>query len=62
MNPLTTLVRSLGNERAIANAEVALATSAQEGWLVQGLAQRLDRRDALRAAQPAATRPTSSAA
>ena len=48
VNPLTTLVRSLGNDRAIANAGLALAVAAREDWLVQGLAQRLAQRDATR--------------
>jgi hypothetical protein len=57
VNLLTTLVRSLGNERAVTNAEGALAASAQEDWLVQGLAHRLAQHDAIRSggARPEAT-------
>jgi hypothetical protein len=41
VNRLTTLVRSLGNDGARANARVALAAQARDDWLVQGLAHRL---------------------
>lgn len=47
VNPLTTLVRSLGNERAIANARRAAAAT-RDNRLVQGLAHRLDQRQAAR--------------
>ena len=59
MNPLTTLVRSLGNDRAVANAGQALAVAAREDWLVQGLAQRLAQLDATR---PQGTRPAATIA
>ena len=42
MNPLTTFVRSLGNDRALANAQAVLDARRQEDWLVQGLAHRLE--------------------
>ncbi|MEO7573649.1 MAG: hypothetical protein ABIX10_14550 [Acidimicrobiales bacterium] len=41
MNPLTTFVRSLGNDRALANAQAALDATSREDWLVQGLTGRL---------------------
>jgi hypothetical protein len=43
VNPLTTLVRSLGNDGAVANARAVLDATAREDWLVQGLVHRLDR-------------------
>jgi hypothetical protein len=43
VNPLTTFVRSLGNDGALANAQAVLDARAREDWLVQGLARRLDR-------------------
>ena len=43
MNLLTTLVRSFGNDRALANAGAALEERHREDWLVQGLSMRLDR-------------------
>jgi hypothetical protein len=42
MNPLTTFVRSLGNEGALANAQTVLDARRHEDWLVQGLARRLE--------------------
>jgi hypothetical protein len=42
VNPLTTLVRSLGNDRAVANAQAVLDARRHEDWLVQGLALRLE--------------------
>ena len=41
MNPLTTFVRSLGNDRALANVQAVLDARRREDWLVQGLAHRL---------------------
>ena len=57
MNLLTTLVRTLGNERAVSNAEVAASASAHDDRLVQALAHRLDQHDASRSrdARPEAT-------
>ena len=43
VNPLTTFVRSLGTERATANARAVLEARAREDWLVQGLTLRLER-------------------
>jgi hypothetical protein len=42
VNPLTTFVRSLGNDGALANAEAVLDAQVREDWLVQGLARRLE--------------------
>ena len=42
VNPLTTFVRSLGNDRALANARTVLEVRRTEDWLVQGLARRLE--------------------
>ena len=42
VNPLTTFVRSLGNDRALANARTVLDARQVEDWLVQGLAHRLE--------------------
>jgi hypothetical protein len=56
VNPLTTFVRSLGNDGALANARAALEAREREDWLVQGLASRLDR------AAPSATVPREVAA
>ncbi len=44
MNPLTTFVRSMGNDGALANARGTLEVQAREDWLVQGLARRLEHR------------------
>ena len=57
MNLLTTFVRSLGNDRALANAGAALEDRQREDWLVQGLARRLDRHPG-QATRPAAIRAT----
>lgn len=43
VNLLTTLVRSLGNDRALDNARAMIEARQREDWLVQGLANRLDR-------------------
>jgi hypothetical protein len=56
VNPLTTFVRSLGNDGARANARAALELAAREDWLVQGLARRLDRQPAAGAAAVTAAR------
>jgi hypothetical protein len=42
VNPLTTFVRSLGNDGALANAQAVLDATHHEDWLVQGLARRLE--------------------
>jgi hypothetical protein len=42
VNPLTTFVRSFGNDGAVANAQTVLDARRHEDWLVQGLARRLD--------------------
>lgn len=41
MNPLTTFVRSLGNDGAVANALAMLDARRHEDWLVQGLERRI---------------------
>ncbi len=41
MNPITTFVHLLGNERALANVRDVLDERASEDWLVQGLTSRL---------------------
>lgn len=43
VNLLTTFLRSLGNDRAQANAGAFLEERQREDWLVQGLSRRLDR-------------------
>jgi hypothetical protein len=42
VNPLTTFVRSLGNDGALRNARTVLDAHRHEDWLVQGLARRLE--------------------
>ena len=42
VNPLTTLVRSLGNDRALANARTALDAQRHEDWVIQRLSRRLE--------------------
>ena len=55
MNPLTTFVRSLGNDGALASAQAGLEAQTREDWLVQGLARRLDPSDPSTVAAPAET-------
>ena len=45
MPSLTSLLRALGNEQAVANASAVVEARRQEDWLVAGLARRLDRRE-----------------
>ena len=54
VNPLTTFVRVLGNDRALANARRALEAHRSEDWLVEGLARRLEAVEPDPAAAPAA--------
>jgi hypothetical protein len=42
VHPLTTFVRSLGNDGAVANARALIDAKAQEDWLVWGLSLRLE--------------------
>ena len=42
MNPLTSFVRSLGNDRAVANARAVLEARQREDRLIAALAARLD--------------------
>ena len=53
VNPLTTFVRSLGNDGARANAQAVLEVQAREDWLVQGLARRLEQSALTTEAAPA---------
>jgi len=39
---MTSILRALGNERAVANATAAVDARRREDWLVTGLARRLD--------------------
>lgn len=55
MNPLTTFVRSLGNDGALANAQATLQAREQEDWLVQGLSRRLEHAAPSTVSAPAAT-------
>lgn len=43
VHPLTTFVRSLGNDGAVANAQAVLDAQVLEDWLVKGLAHRVER-------------------
>ena len=54
VNPLTTFVRSLGNDGALANAQAVLDARAREDWIVQGLTKRLERSAPVAAAVPGA--------
>jgi hypothetical protein len=54
MASLPELLRSLGTQRAVDNARGAILRKEREAWLVAGLEQRLDRRDEVAAAPPAA--------
>lgn len=45
VNPLTAFVQSLGNDRAVANAQAALDARRRDDWLVQGVRQRLEALD-----------------
>ncbi|MGQ0433745.1 MAG: hypothetical protein ACT452_15215 [Microthrixaceae bacterium] len=57
MSPLTTTLRSLGNARALTNAQAQLDERSREAWLIAGLVSRLDERDR----QTTAAAPTISA-
>jgi hypothetical protein len=46
VNPLTTIVRLLGNDGAVANAQAVLEERAREDWIVQGLTLRLEQKAA----------------
>ena len=61
MNPLTTFVRSLGNEGALANAHAVLETRAREDWLIQGLSRRLEHAAPSTIVAPAAVAATAAA-
>jgi hypothetical protein len=45
VNPLTTFVRSLGNDGAVANAGAVLEARRREEWLVEALERRVGRDD-----------------
>ena len=59
VNPLTTFVRSLGNDGARANARTVLDAHRHEDWVIQALARRLESTapDAATAEPAAATSP-----
>lgn len=59
VSPLTTFVRSLRNDRALANARAMLDARRHEDWLVQGLERRLQGTVAI--AAPAAREITATA-
>lgn len=60
MPSLTSFVRSLGNDRAVANAQRSLLEREREDWLVAGLVHRVEARDRALAA-PAAEAMTAAA-
>lgn len=62
MNPLTTFVRSLGNDGALANAHAVLEARVQEDWLVQGLSRRLEHAAPSTVSAPAAAAKATAAA
>lgn len=45
MPTISGLLRSLGNERAVANVQTTLDARRREEWLVASLALRVERRD-----------------
>ncbi|MGH9085667.1 MAG: hypothetical protein ACRDYW_09450 [Acidimicrobiales bacterium] len=55
MASLPELLRSLGTQRALDNARGAILRHEREAWLVAGLERRLESRDEVAAAPPAAT-------
>ncbi len=57
MPDLLKLLRSLGNEGAVANVGAVLQERERESWIVDSLALQLERRE-LVAAAPAGTRAT----
>jgi hypothetical protein len=62
VNPLTTFVRSLGNDRALANTRMVLDAHRHEDWVVQSLARRLESIVPPAPAAEAAARATTSVA
>ncbi|MDQ2649350.1 MAG: hypothetical protein M3Z03_07340 [Actinomycetota bacterium] len=50
---LTTLLRSLGHQGALANVQAVLESRVREDWLVEGLSRRLDDPVAARTRQAA---------
>jgi len=62
VNPLTTFVRSLGNDGARANAQAVLEARVREDWLVQGLSRRLEHSVPSTVSAPAATVEATAAA
>jgi len=42
VHPLTTLVRSWGNQGALTNVRTVLDAQRREDWIIQGLARRLE--------------------
>lgn len=57
MPSLTSFVRSLGNDRAVTNAQISLQQREREDWLIAGLVHRVETRDRSLAA-PAADAAT----
>jgi hypothetical protein len=51
MPSISTLIRSLGNDGALANARTVLDEREREDWLIAGLALRLDEWDQVTAAE-----------
>jgi hypothetical protein len=62
MPSITTLLRSLGNDGALANVEAVLEERQRQDWLVAGLTRRIAANDHARAAAAAAAQPASAAA
>lgn len=54
MPSITTLLRSLGNDGALANVEAVLEERQRQDWLVAGLTLRIAAHDRKRAADAAA--------
>ncbi|MGV3759652.1 MAG: hypothetical protein ACO1PW_08955 [Actinomycetota bacterium] len=52
MPSISRLLRTLGNDQAVANASILLESRQREEWLVAGLARRLDRSEGMRQAAP----------
>lgn len=52
MPSISSFLRAIGNERAVANASTVLEARQREEWLVAGLARRLDRHEGTNQAAP----------
>jgi hypothetical protein len=62
MPSITTLLRSLGNDGAVANVEVVLEERQRQDWLVAGLTRRLAAHDRERVEVAAPAQPGTVAA